>query len=86
MNSYEKTGFPRGRPRFGEIRPLSVNAVKCSTWLERKLKKDPKYAKVLAKRQRDWRNKNLERAREISRQTWARRKQWSEFYQSQEDV
>jgi hypothetical protein len=86
MNSYQKTGFRRGRPRFGEIRPPSTNAIKHSNWLSKRLKKDPKYKEVLAERQRDWRTKNLTRSNEISRQGVARRKQWIELYQSKEDV
>jgi len=79
MGNYDSTGYPRGRPRLGELRPPSLNAIRHANWLDNRLKKDPEYKSVLAKRQADWKIRNLDRSREISRLTARRRKNWKEF-------
>ena len=79
-SNYVPTGYPRGRPRFGEARPPSPNSIKWQTWRRKKVAKDPKYKEVLAKRQSDWRFSNLNRSNEIGRQSYARKRLWREHF------
>jgi hypothetical protein len=66
------TGYQRGRPRIGEVRPPSPAAIKRKEWLTKKLRENPEYRLVLAERQRRWRERNLERSRAIFRRSQRR--------------
>ena len=72
-STYKPTGYPRGRPRKGELRPISPQAEACAEWRAKNydhwLEKNREY-------QANWRAKNLERSREISRGTRIRKKKW----------
>ncbi len=68
------TGYSRGRPRTGEIRPPSKNAISFTNFVKNKVARDPSYKAVLAKRQSDWRARNLERSNEISRAAYRRKR------------
>jgi hypothetical protein len=65
------TGFKPGRPRAGELRLVSPNAVKIQEWRE---KNREKYREYQRQYQAAWRLKNLERSKEIKRATMARAK------------
>ena len=53
--AYIPTGFPRGRPRKGEIRPLTPGGVAQAEWRRQQLAKDPVgYRQLLADYQRMW--------------------------------
>jgi hypothetical protein len=71
--AYEKTGFPRGRPRKGELRPASPNAENQARWRA----KNAEYYRVINRNyQSEWVAANPERAREIKRNTYLRKKLW----------
>jgi hypothetical protein len=76
MNTYQKTGYPRGRPRKGELRPVSKNAARCQLWRQEHLdhwrEKNREY-------QANWRAANLERSNEIARNTYHRKKAWDKI-------
>lgn len=78
VSSYKKTGYPRGRPRAGEIRPISLHAERMRKYRERRLIGDPGWYEVLAAQTRKWRANNPERANEIARDTYTRRKRLKE--------
>lgn len=73
-SGYKPTGFPRGRPRKGEIRPYSPNAANQQCYREGHrehwLEKNREY-------QANWRANNLERAREIGRNSRRHAKLWA---------
>ncbi|WP_407305335.1 hypothetical protein [Acinetobacter sp.] len=69
------TGFPKGRPRTGEIRPLSVNAIKMAEYRKNRQACDPTYKDAHNTRTSAWQAKNPERAREIARNSYKRRKE-----------
>lgn len=71
-----KTGFPTGRPRKGELRPLSKRAEYAKAYRQRRIAEDPSYLIKLAQQQADWRAANLERSREIAQGVRLRRKMW----------
>lgn len=68
-----KTGFPPGRPRKGELRPVSVGALKCQAW---RMKNLEYYREKNRMYQRIWRSNNLERSREIKRNSDKRKRAW----------
>jgi hypothetical protein len=73
--AYTPTGYPRGRPRKGELRPTSPAAVKLAEWRERNY---DHWIEMNREYQREWRAKNPERSKEISRGTRIRKKKWEE--------
>lgn len=77
-SNYKPTGYPRGRPRKGEIRPPSPNAIYCANYRKARLAQEPDWKKHLAKLQADWRVANLERSRAQKRACYARKKAWEE--------
>lgn len=53
--AYVATGFPRGRPRKGEIRPLTPGGVAQAEWRRKQLTLDTEgYRALLANYQRLW--------------------------------
>jgi len=71
-----KTGYPRGRQRNGETRPtIPKNVRRCARRAER-IAAEPNYAGKLAENMRTWRANNPERAKEISRNAYLRKKNW----------
>jgi hypothetical protein len=68
------TGFPRGRPRADENRPVSINAVKCAEYRKKRLAQDPVFKETMTKYSLDWREKNRERSNEIARAVYQRKK------------
>jgi hypothetical protein len=71
--AYKPTGYPRGRPRKGELRPTSPAAVKLAEWRERNY---DHWIETNREYQREWRAKNPERSKEIDRNAQIRKKKW----------
>lgn len=69
-----KTGYPTGRPRKGEIRPPNKNAVYQKIYQHKRKNNDKNYKNQLAVYQYFWRLMNLERSREIKRDSALRLK------------
>ena len=80
--SYQPTGYPRGRPRKGEIRPPSPNAINIAKYRKRRHERDPEWKAVLAAQQAEWKANNSERSKEISRNTKIRAKSWANINKS----
>lgn len=74
--NYKKTGYPRGRPRKGEIRPPSPNAIACANYRARRLAVEPEWREVLNEYQSKWRASNLDRSRAQKRAANLRKKAW----------
>lgn len=74
------TGYKPGRPRKGEVRPLSPNAEKMRKYRARRLERDPEWRIELAAKQRAWYHKNHERAIEIQRGVAQRAKAWKQAH------
>lgn len=72
-NNCLRTGYPRGRPRFGEVRPPSKNAMILAAWRERA---GEAYRKYNREYQRMWAANNPERTREIKKGALLRKKAW----------
>jgi len=68
------TGYARGRPRKGEVRPISVNAVKIAEYRKKRLAADPKFREAHNQNSLAWQAKNPERTREIARESYHRNK------------
>jgi len=64
------TGFKPGRPRNGELRLVSPNAVSIQEWRE---KNKEKYREYQREYQAAWRLQNLDRSREIGRESMRRK-------------
>lgn len=77
-SAYKPTGYPKGRPRKGEIRPPTPGGLKQRRFRESQVKKLGREAfnKLRADYQRRWRDDHLERAWEISRSSYLRRRAW----------
>jgi hypothetical protein len=73
--AYVKTGYKRGRPRKGEMRPLTPARRKRLDWYE-KNHKDPEFRKKRAAEHREWYNNNVAKARKISRDSYKRKVAW----------
>jgi hypothetical protein len=73
MHWSKPTGFPRGRPRKGEIRPVTPGGLASAKWREENyelyLKRNREYSVK-------WRAKNPERAREIGQSYRNRARLW----------
>ena len=65
--SHVPTGYPRRRPRTGEVREPSIGGLKAYEYRTGRIKRDPTYLEQLAKAQRDWVAKNPEKKRENAR-------------------
>lgn len=76
--TYVPTGYKPGRPRKGEVRPASPNAIAMAEYRARRKLRDPTWLAKLAADQRRWYHANLERGREISRGVALRKKRWAE--------
>lgn len=76
INAYEKrrSGFPRGRPRKGEVRPPSIGAIE-----QAKYRADnPELSAVRnLEAQTKWREANLKKARAQKRSAYKREKAWA---------
>ena len=46
-NVYPPTGYPRGRPKAGEIRPPSPNAIAQAKYKKARLARDPEFRETL---------------------------------------
>lgn len=77
MNSYTKTGYAKGRPRKGEIRPPNLNAVFQKKYQHARKNADPEYKIQLAVYQKFWSLMNKERSREIKKNSALRNKAWN---------
>ena len=75
MSKYVPTGYPTGRPRRGEVRPLTAKMKALRAWRaanrEHVLEQNREH-------QRKWRANNPERYAEIQRNVRLRKKQWDE--------
>ena len=76
-STYKPTGFPKGRPRNGEIRPATPGGVHQKEFRAER-KDDPEYKNQRALYSQLWKLANSERSREISRNSYRRAKTWSE--------
>lgn len=76
MSSYKPTGYRPGRPRKGEIRPVSPGAVVQHEYRAQRILNDPDYLALCAVKAAIWRENNLDRAKEINRGTHHRAKSW----------
>ena len=74
-DKHMKTGFPRGRPRKGEVRPPSPNAIRTAEYRKARLANDPEFRKTLNAYNKKWREENPERWKEIGREKNQRRKE-----------
>ena len=74
--AYVKTGYKRGRPRKGEMRPLTPARIKRLDWYE-KNHNDPEFRKKRAAEQRKWYNNNVARARKLGREYYKRKVAWN---------
>jgi len=74
------TGFPRGRPRADENRPVSINAVKTAEYRKKRLAEDPTFRETHNRNSLAWQARNPERTREIARESYHRRKQREQQY------
>lgn len=77
--SYQPTGYKPGRPRKGEIRPPSPNAIAVAEYRKRRHERDPEWSTKLAEYQANWVANNQDRSREIARDSNRRRKSWEKF-------
>ena len=77
MNIYTKTGYPTGSPLKGKVRPPNKNAVTQKKYQHARKKADPEYRIQLAVYQKLWRLSNLERSKEISKNSRIRNKFWN---------
>lgn len=75
-SNYKPTGFPRGRPRQGEIRPPSPAAQRHARYIQKRLATDPFFREQLNEYQRQWVKNNPMRAKEIAKATNLRKRKW----------
>jgi len=73
--TYVKTGYKPGRPRKGEMRPLTPARRYRLDWYE-KNSKDPEFLEKRAAAQRAWYWNNVKRARALKRDYAKRKKAW----------
>ncbi len=67
------TGYTKGRPRIGEIRPLTMGGLHSAAQRAKQIKKDAgAFRMQQAIYQGLWRHANLERSNEISRNSGRR--------------
>ncbi len=75
MSNYVPTGYPRGRPRKGEIRPLS----KPAKWQRKWRAENPELARKKSRvESAKWRAENPERYAMHQRNYLLRKKGWEE--------
>jgi hypothetical protein len=77
MNWARPTGYSRGRPRKGEIRPGTGGGAK-QTKYRAAHKDDPEWKHIRAMYQQFWYYANRDRAQEIARNCYYRKKSWEE--------
>lgn len=75
--SYVPTGFPRGRPRKGELRPQTYGAKKQAEWRAKQKAANDLYLLEQALYQQFWRLENIEKRRAQARAYYYRRKSWA---------
>jgi hypothetical protein len=75
--AYKPTGFPRGRPRKGEIRPPTPGGIRAAAYRVKRLAEDPEYAEKLAEAQRKWYWNNHERVLKQKRDYLHRKNTWA---------
>ena len=75
INAYEKrrSGFPRGRPRKGEVRPPNISAISQAKY---RADNPTLSAERNLEAQTKWREANLEKARAQKRAAYRRKKGW----------
>jgi hypothetical protein len=74
-----KTGYPRGRPRQGELRPPSAGAIAIAKYRKDHLEEQREYNRI---KQAEWRANNRDRSNEISRNTAIRKKRIKEYIET----
>jgi len=74
------TGYPKGRPRNGEFRPDNAKAAYQREYMKNRRETDTEFREHLRQKQAKWRAANLERAQQLSRETYARQKAWERAY------
>ena len=77
MNWTKPTGYSKGRPRKGEIRPVTLGGVK-QTKYRTAHKDDPEWKHIQAMYHQFWYYANRDRAQEIARNNYYRKKSWEE--------
>lgn len=76
MSTYTPTGFRRGRPRKGEIRPPTPGGVWQAEWRERQKAENPDYFVIQADYQRLWQLANPGKKAEVSKGYLQREAHW----------
>lgn len=76
---YKKTGYAKGRPRNGEFRPPSPNAISQTAYQKKKKATDPNHKTALAIYQYLWTLENKDRQKEIKKNYRLRKAGWDNF-------
>lgn len=77
VHCYTPTGYSKGRPRKGEIRPITPGGAHQSE-RRAKLKDSEEYKSIQAMYQQFWKLANYDRSKEIARNSRRRKKSWKE--------